>query len=281
MTSESAGEPQCAVHFLGTGGWLPSDNRETSCYAVRNGPNMLLFDAGTGLRRLVTEHSIHEGISRIDIALSHFHLDHVIGLSYLDALDPDIERHIWGPGAWLYGEATDTVLGRLLFRPFGSAPFDELFTAAHDLDSGMECVGPHPVRMRAQTAHSDPSVAFRYGDDLAYCTDTAFDPGNVQFAMDVSLLLHEAWVADPVGTRVHSSAAEAARIAREAKVRRLVLIHLDPRLPETSLLDQASRVFADTDLGVDGKRMSLGGRPEPSPVGCTSEIGVVGDRSLS
>lgn len=43
------------VRLLGTGGWLPTDERETACMYVRSGPDVLLLDAGTGARRLITE----------------------------------------------------------------------------------------------------------------------------------------------------------------------------------------------------------------------------------
>jgi glyoxylase-like metal-dependent hydrolase (beta-lactamase superfamily II) len=108
---------QTSVYFLGTGGWLPSGSRETSCYAVRDGSDLLLLDAGTGLRRLITDPSICQDVTRIDVALSHFHLDHVIGLSYLDALEPSIDRHVWGAGKWLYGADSNSILAQLLLPP--------------------------------------------------------------------------------------------------------------------------------------------------------------------
>ena len=116
----------------------------------------------------------------------------------------------------------------------------------------MEHIGPHPVRVRAKTAHSHPSVAFRYGDELAYCTDTAYDPGNVDIAASVSLLVHEAWVTGEKGTAFHSSGTEAARIARDAEVGHLAIVHLDPRQDHALLLAEAKAVFADCDLGIDG-----------------------------
>ncbi|MBG0566577.1 hypothetical protein [Actinoplanes aureus] len=60
-----------------------------------------------------TDPQLYMGVERIDIALGHFHLDHVVGLSYLDALDPAVERHVWGPGAWLYGRDTRAIVEQL------------------------------------------------------------------------------------------------------------------------------------------------------------------------
>ena len=50
------------VTLLGTMGWLPRDARETTCFAVREGPTLLVFDAGTGLRRLLDQ-ILHPGPS--------------------------------------------------------------------------------------------------------------------------------------------------------------------------------------------------------------------------
>lgn len=245
--------PEISVHFLGSGGWLPSGTRETSCYAVRHSSDLLLLDAGTGLRRLVTQPALLDGVTRLDVAVSHFHLDHVVGLSYLDALGPAIERHIWGAGAWLYGVTTDSVLSRLLLAPYGSAAKEGLFREAHELRAGTESIGPHPVRVRAQTRHSHPSVGFRYADLLAYCTDTAYDPGSAQLAAAASLLIHEAWVVGERGTAYHSSGIEAARVARDAQVGELALSHLDPRQDHALLLAEARAVFPHCDLAGDNR----------------------------
>lgn len=46
---------------------------------VRDGTQALILDAGTGLRRLVTQPEYLDGVTRIDIALTHFHLDRASG----------------------------------------------------------------------------------------------------------------------------------------------------------------------------------------------------------
>jgi ribonuclease BN (tRNA processing enzyme) len=78
------------ITFLGTAGWMPNDQRETASIAVRVGSSLILLDAGTGIRRLVTDPALHGGVESIHVMLSHFHLDHVVGLSYLSALPEEI-----------------------------------------------------------------------------------------------------------------------------------------------------------------------------------------------
>ena len=64
---------------------------------------------------------------------------------------------------------------------------------------------------------------------LTYCTDTAPDPGNVDFAAGSQVLLHDAWYAQETSDDGnHSAGGDAGRIAREAGVERLMLIHINP-----------------------------------------------------
>ncbi|MEM9644114.1 MAG: ribonuclease Z, partial [Planctomycetota bacterium] len=62
---------------LGTAGYHPNAHRHTSCYFLPE--SGLVLDAGSGLFRLA-EH-IHTDF--LDILLSHAHLDHIVGLTYL------------------------------------------------------------------------------------------------------------------------------------------------------------------------------------------------------
>jgi ribonuclease BN (tRNA processing enzyme) len=88
--------------LLGTAGWMPTDSRDTACVYLRQGDRVLLFDAGTGARHLLNSPDLIRGVTRIDVCLSHFHLDHLIGLSYLPGLPSEIELVVWGPGKALY-----------------------------------------------------------------------------------------------------------------------------------------------------------------------------------
>ena len=58
---------------------------------------LIILDAGSGIRPLG---STLADETRIDILLSHLHMDHVQGLPFFGPLlDPDIEVHIWGPAS--------------------------------------------------------------------------------------------------------------------------------------------------------------------------------------
>jgi ribonuclease BN (tRNA processing enzyme) len=246
------------VRFLGSGGWLPTDRRETACILLTEGEDALLLDAGTGMRRLVTEPSLLDGIERLHVALTHFHTDHTFGLIALPGLRGFCSmREIWAPGRSVAGVDADTIIHRLLDPPFlGDTPARvtrEWLTGIHELEGTVE-IGPFRVETRLQPKHNGPTVALRVNGELAYCTDTAYDEENADFARGARVLLHEAMLAtDTTEDPIHSAAGEAARIAAAAEVERLVLCHVNPTPgSEDGLVEMARERFEASDVAEDG-----------------------------
>jgi ribonuclease BN (tRNA processing enzyme) len=205
---------------LGSGGWIPTGRRETTCVLVRRGDHALVLDAGTGLRRLVTEPERLDGVTRIDVALTHFHLDHACGLAYLPALP--IMPVVHAPGAWLYRTASAELLAPLLSPPI--SPFDQR-PEIRELGE-RQAIGGFTLTARAQPRHWHPTAGLRVDDALALITDTGYDPGSAELARGVEHLLHEAWLP---GDDRDASERDAERVAREAGADRLTLVHLHPR----------------------------------------------------
>lgn len=235
------------VVLLGSGGWIPTSERETCCAYVRSGAQGLVIDAGTGFRRLLEQPQLLAGVDRLDIVLTHFHLDHVVGLAYLPALA--LRTTIWGGGTRLTGRPTDEVLAGLIGAPFFAAELAGL-AEVRELPEEPIGIGSFRLETRLQLRHAHPTLAVRVGG-LVYCTDTGADPGNSEFAAGRTLLCHDAWTPD-AGDGNHASAAEAGRIARDAGVRRLVLIHVNPlRSEPDELLAAAQTSFAETIVGRD------------------------------
>lgn len=263
------------LSLLGTQGWIPTETRETTCFAVEDDRRLLLFDAGTGFRRLVTPpfRRLLEGRTEIHLLLTHYHLDHVCGLAYLPAVLADRRLTVHAPAAALTGVDPREALADLIRQPYNPRPWDDLAgVALEELRAGDNDVAGHRVRVRAQK-HSDTSVAYRLDDALVVATDTMADPATTEFAEGAAVLLHEAWyVGEGPGANVpealrpgyaaHSEALAVAKLAAAADVGRLVLIHLNPLDDEaayTAMAAAARAVFAATDVWPDGSLISLDG----------------------
>ena len=81
------------LHCLGTAGYHPSATRHTSCYFIPD--DSLMLDAGSGLFRVEKLLEVEE----ISILLSHSHMDHVFGLTFLldyVSVTPLRKIHVYG-----------------------------------------------------------------------------------------------------------------------------------------------------------------------------------------
>ncbi|NAS12086.1 ribonuclease Z [Poritiphilus flavus] len=92
----------------------------------------------------------------------------------------------------------------------------------------------------------------------AYCSDTAYYPDIIPLIRGVDVLYHEAtFLESEAGLAKktkHSTAGEAATIARDAEVGQLILGHFSTRYRNPdSFLEEAQRIFPNTLLAADGK----------------------------
>jgi ribonuclease Z len=86
------------VLLLGTAGYHPSETRQTTCVFLPEAG--IVLDAGTGLFRLRE----HLATRSLDIFLSHAHLDHIVGLTFLLGVlwQKEVERiRLFGDGSKL------------------------------------------------------------------------------------------------------------------------------------------------------------------------------------
>lgn len=96
----------------------------------------------------------------------------------------------------------------------------------------------------------------------AYCSDTAFDPDIVPYIEGVDLLYHEATFAQSELNRAketfHSTAAQAAEIAKMANVKNLVLGHYSARYDDLTVLhEEALAIFPDTYMSEEEMTYSI------------------------
>lgn len=249
---------------LGTGGYYPARGRQTMSFLVHGGGAALLLDAGSGVARL-TEPAARAALARIErleILLTHYHLDHVAGLTFLPGVARRLPVRIHAPAPPLtdFGpEALDRLLAPPFF-PVGTSQWPmPVEIAAYG--PGEVAVGPFRLRTRRQN-HPGGSTGVRLGDALAYTTDTVIDPENAEFVRGVGLLLHEVWLSDEEAAREdagrtgHSAAGDVADLARRAGVGRIGLVHHHPQRDDAGI--EAMRAAMETRAGLPVLRIEEG-----------------------
>ena len=128
----------------------------------------------------------------------------------------------------------------------------------NNIKKGMDWTSPEGEVISSDklTLPSDPPRSY------AYCSDTTYDPGIAKMIEGTDTLYHECTYADEERGRArkhfHSTASEAASIARDAHARQLVLGHFSARYDkETAMLKQARAIFPNSVLAAEGKVIDI------------------------
>jgi ribonuclease Z len=243
--------------LLGTAGYHPNDRRHTLCMLVPECGVML--DAGTGAYRAPR---YLQGPD-LDVFLTHAHLDHVIGLTYLfDLMRAFPLRRVTVRGMPdKLAEIDSHLFAQALFPKRPPCEFRPLLGNKVDLNEQGRLTW-FPLE------HPGGTIGFRLdwpGHSMAYVTDTTATPDApyVQHIRGVDLLVHECYFpdaqADWARLTGHSHTTPVAKVAREAGVGRLLLTHINPLATEDDPigLEVARAIFPKTELGYDGMALAF------------------------
>ena len=101
-----------------------------------------------------------------------------------------------------------------------------------------------------------------HSKSYAFCSDTAYNPDIVPFIKNVDLLYHEATFSEEDKERAvetfHSTATDAAAIAKLADAKRLIIGHFSARYKDIAvLLEEAKNIFPNTEDAVDGNEIII------------------------
>ena len=137
---------------------------------------------------------------------------------------------------------------------FYNIPFRQI----RDIKLGADFVDGDGKLIKNEILTTPPAPSRKY----AYCSDTAYSPEIIPFIRNADVLYHEATFAEADALRAqetfHSTARQAAEIARAANVKKLIIGHFSSRYTElTRLLDEARSVFENTHLAVEGLKIEL------------------------
>ncbi len=154
-------------------------------------------------------------------------------------------------------------------RGFGYALYEDARPGHFDPDAAVRLgISPGPEFGRLQHGEAIRGVGPeqvlgppRPGRKLVLSGDTAPCQSLAVASYQADLLIHEATFAAPESERAaetrHSTAAQAAELARQAEVRMLALTHLSSRYPARALLEEAKEIFANTVVPRDFDTIEL------------------------
>ncbi len=208
------------ITFLGTNGWYDTRTGNTCSVLIQSEKYDIILDAGNGLAK--ADHYITQDKPAF-LFISHFHIDHIVGLHTL-------VKFRFHKGLIICGQAgTAAVLNAFVAEPF-TVPLAQLpYTVTfRELDEGDHAV-PFPVESRL-LLHPVPCFGYRLSLDgkiIAYCTDTGYCSNAVKLGRYSDLLITECGLKPGQESPgwPHLNPESAVRIGKEAHAKRLALTH--------------------------------------------------------
>ena len=264
------------VKLWGTRGSVPAPGPETTRYGgntacvqvTLSDGTILSLDSGTGIRSLGL--SLAAEGTRINILLTHLHLDHIQGLVFFaPAFRPTSEIVVWGPGA---PEASlEDRIARYISAPLSAVEVRELPCDVKFRDTPQTEWEIGSARIRAASVnHRGPTLGYRISEgDTALCYIPDHEPAlgtdllettpdwisGFELARGADLLIHDCQYTDDeypdhVGWG-HSRLTDALAFARRVEAKRTVLFHHDP-LHSDDFLDAHFGAALETWAGLGG-----------------------------
>jgi phosphoribosyl 1,2-cyclic phosphodiesterase len=270
MEPGMTGEYRLAVKFLGVRGSIPTPTPEnlgfggnTTCLEVRSGQgDVLVIDAGSGARKLGSALAQEFGGSmNLPLLFTHFHWDHIQGLPFFAPLfDPTncVTFHSPKPA----GETREILAGQMR-QPYYPIALDDFSAQCAFVEIDWQ-----PMKIGGITIHPFPlnhpqgACGYRmesggavivHASDLEH-GDPRLDSILRDHAQGADVLIYDAQYSPEEYESKrgwgHSTWLEAARVARDAQVKQLILFHHDPAHDDAEIqhfVDQARRTFENTE----------------------------------
>ncbi len=275
------------ITLWGVRGSIPTFNSETktyggntSCIEVEEDGCVLVLDAGSGIQNLNKSQNLDS--PRIDILLTHLHIDHIQGLGFFKPLfDRSKEVHIWGP-------ATSTQnlrarLGRYFSPPLFPVYFRNLTCQLfiHEVENSAFTIGPFSIQSQ-YIIHPGPTVGYRLQSRYGVFTyipdhEPALGHGEIQkdlkwlsgsdLASGADVLLHDAqYTPEEYKAKAgwgHSAMEDALQFAALTNVKHMFLMHHDPMHTDAQLDEMFKRLKENTNfqltfqMAVEGSKIEL------------------------
>jgi len=240
------------IYFLGTNGWYDTNLGNTISVLLDTERAYIIFDAGNGLYKL--DNYIKEEKKPIFLLLSHFHLDHIVGLHILNKFYFPQGINIYGP------TGVRRFISAIINTPY-SAPIKKLKTKVKIEEFSNSLKLPVKICYR-KVLHSTICYGYRLtaeGKNVAFCTDTGLCKNILFLAKKADILIAESSLLAGQENRKwpHLNPQLAALIAKKSKVGQLILVHFDASIytKEDEIKNAervAQKIFKNTKAARDG-----------------------------
>lgn len=245
------------ITFLGTNGWYDTETGNTVCALIDADKYYVILDAGNGFYKI---DRYIAGKKPIYLFISHFHLDHIVGLHILNKFN-------FSQGMRIYGQAgTREIIDKIINVPF-TVPLSKLpfKVDTHELSEGIHNI-PFLLECRL-LLHSSKCMGYRFeldGKTVAYIPDTGLCENAIELARNADLLIAECSFKSGQSNAEwpHLNPEDAARIAEEAKAKKLALLHFDANIYQTlqnreEAQENANEIFNNTIAAYDNMRIEI------------------------
>ncbi len=129
-------------------------------------------------------------------------------------------------------------------------------------DAFSKLVSRGSIKIRNKTIQLKDVAEKVMGRKVVYAADTRPAQTTIEAAKDAEILIHETTYTDEFRNlakeRLHSTAAEGATVAKNAKAKRLIIFHMSARYKSAEpLIKEAKKVFKNTTQAYDGMQITI------------------------
>ena len=267
---------EISVTPLGTVSPYPKGEKNCPGFFIEYEGNKIMLDCGNGCTRLL---KFPDDLNNLKIFISHLHPDH-----YGDLLSLIQAAKVYGKYGFVESKIDLYIPCEIIkeslhytdddgwgaSRTIETNPLDYKLIEKLAKDSPINFKGYMPpsiefdniVLTSKNVPHQIVSNAMRIDTpdgSVVYSSDTGTSNSLRSFAKDCDLFICEATFLKGQyrAKDAHLYAWEAASIAKDAKVKKLLLTHFWPEIDKDKYLEEAKAIFDNTEVAEEGKKLIL------------------------
>lgn len=284
-------EKETKIVFYGVRGSRPVADKKvnkyggnTSSILIERGDKIVIFDAGTGIIDIGNYlEKERPGVKNIDIFLTHFHFDHILGLPFFQPiLTKEYKINIYTAPYSKDNRSAEDIVLTIFNQPYSPIRSKGIKARVNFIELDMtedEAITiDNGITMEYKKSNSHPRcgvLIYKLNIDrksIVYATDVetpgGFEKETLAFIEGADVLIHDSQYFDahynskenPRKGFGHSSVSMAVNNAKKGNVKKLFLFHYDPVYSDEDLekmLKEARKEFKDTFLSEELNKINL------------------------